>query len=50
MKKKNEEEENQLLVRLFYNYHFHRSDSLILERHQCEKIFQKYPFSKKIWT
>ena len=48
MKMKNEEEENQLLVQLFYDFDFHMSDSLILEHHQGEKIFQKYLFSKKI--
>ena len=48
MKMKNEEEENQLLVQLFYNFHFRRDDSLIQEHHQCEKIFQKYPFNQKI--
>ena len=41
MKMKNEEEENQLLVELCYNYHFHRSKSSIIERSHCEKIFQK---------
>jgi len=45
---KNEEEENQLHVQLFFNYHFHRGDYLILEHHQCERIFQKYLFDQKI--
>ena len=40
MKMKNEEEKNQLLVELCYNYHFHRSDSSILDHHHCEKVFQ----------
>ena len=44
----NEEEENQLLVQLFYNFHFHRDDFLILEHHPCEKFFQKYPVNQKI--
>ena len=48
MKMKNEEEENQLLVQLFYDFDFHRSDSLILEHYRCEKIFQKYSFNQKI--
>ena len=38
----NEEEKNEDLVENCYDYHFHWSDSLILERHQCEKIPQKY--------
>ena len=42
MKMKNEEEENQLPVDLCYNNHFHRSDSLTLEHHHCEKNFRKY--------
>ena len=46
----NEEEKNEDLVEKCYNHHFQWSDSLILERYQCEKVFQKYSFSKKIWT
>ena len=42
MTMKNEEEKNQLLVELCYNYHFHSSDSLILDHLHCEEIFQKY--------
>ena len=38
---KNEEEEDQLLVELCYNYHFHSGDSLILDHHHCEKNFSK---------
>ena len=41
MKMKSEEEKNQLLVELCYNYHFHSSDSLILDHHHCEKKFSK---------
>ena len=48
MKMKNEEEKNQLLVELVYNYHFHISETSILEHDHCEKIFEKYLFSKKI--
>ena len=45
---KNEEEKNQLLVELCYNYHFHSDDSLILDHHDCEKNFQKYSINQKI--
>ena len=38
----NEEEKNEDFVEKCYNYHFHGSDSLILERHHCENISQKY--------
>ena len=38
---KNEEEKNQLLVELCYNYHFHSSDSLILDHLRYQKIFKK---------
>ena len=48
MKMKNEEEKNQLLVELCYNYLFHRSYSLILDHHHCENIFQKYSINQKI--
>jgi len=45
---KNEEEKNQLLVEMWYNYHFHRTDSSIFDHHRCERIFQKYSFNQKI--
>ena len=37
----NEKEKNEDLVEKGYNYHFHWSDFLILERHHCEKKFIK---------
>ena len=37
----NEEEKNQLLVELCYNYRFHRSDSSILNHHHYEKKISK---------
>ena len=50
MKNENEKEEkNQLLVELCYNYHFHRSDSSILDHNHCEKNFQEYSINQKIW-
>ena len=48
MKMKNKEEENRLLVELCYNHQFLRSDSSILDHLRNEKIFQKYPFNRKI--
>ena len=48
IKMKKEEEKNELLVELFYKYHFHISESSILEHYHCEKIFKKYLFSQKI--
>ena len=38
----NEEKKDEDLVEKCYNYHFHCSDYLILGRHHCEKITQKY--------
>ena len=48
MKMKNEEEKNQLLVELVYNYHFHISETSILQHGHCENFFEKYFFSQKI--
>ena len=45
---KNEEENNQRLVELGYNFHFHSSDSFILDHHHCEKIFQNNSINQKI--
>ena len=47
MKMKNEEEKNQLPVELFYNYHFHISESSILEHYHCENSLKKTIISSK---
>ena len=45
----NEEEENQLLVQLFYSFHFHRDDSLDLDPRTSLmwKNFSKIPIQSK---
>ena len=46
---KNEEEKNQLLLKLFYNCYFRISEPSILEDYYCEKSFGKYKFNQKLW-